>query len=103
MIKISNSAAEQIRNQCAEAANDKLALRLAAKPDGKGGISYAMGFDTPMGDDTRIQQDGFELVISPESEELLIGTTLDYVEFNPGDFRFIFVNPNDPNHSVPSD
>jgi hypothetical protein len=27
--------------------------------------------------------------------------TLDFVEYAPGDFRFIFVNPNDPAATAP--
>jgi iron-sulfur cluster assembly protein len=33
--------------------------------------------------------------------ELLEGMTLDYVELEAGDFRFIFVNPNDVPAAAP--
>ena len=29
------------------------------------------------------------------------GATLDYVEVNPGELRYIFINPNDPSHKQP--
>jgi iron-sulfur cluster assembly protein len=37
----------------------------------------------------------------PGSVELLTGAMLDYVELNPGEWRFIFINPNDPSHKPP--
>ena len=40
------------------------------------------------------------MVWAPEYEVLLKGTVMDYVEMEPGDFRFIFLNPND-DHFVP--
>jgi iron-sulfur cluster assembly protein len=32
---------------------------------------------------------------------LLEGTLLDYVELEPGDWRFTFMNPNDANYTPP--
>ena len=39
------------------------------------------------------------VLVSPGSVELLTGATLDYVEINAGERRFIFINPNDPRTS----
>ena len=103
MLKITPAASDQIR---AQADNDEvkgLALRVAAMPDTKGGVNYAFGFDEPRETDTVIRADGYTVVISPDSEELLEGATLDYVEMEPGDFRFIFMNPNDPNYKAPTE
>jgi iron-sulfur cluster assembly protein len=41
------------------------------------------------------------ILISSGSIELLTGATLDFVEINPGEWRFIFINPNDPSHKPP--
>ena len=41
-------------------------------------------------------------MISETSRPLLEGTTIDYVELEPGEFQFIFMNPNDANYSPPS-
>ena len=41
-----------------------------------------------------------EVVVGPASTELLTEAVLDYVELEPGDFQFIFMNPSDP-HYVP--
>ena len=35
------------------------------------------------------------------SNPSITGATLDYVELNPGEWRFIFINPNDPSHKPP--
>ena len=36
------------------------------------------------------------------SKILLEGTTLDYVELEPGEHQFIFMNPNDANYTPPA-
>jgi len=46
---------------------------------------------------------GIDLVISKTSEPLLAGMTLDYVEIEPGNHQFIFMNPNDPNYNPPEE
>ena len=54
-----------------------------------------MGFDEPRNDDLVVSSEGIALVVSPAHRDLLDGMTLDYVEYEVGDFRFIFINPND--------
>ena len=54
-----------------------------------------MGFDDARNDDLVVTSEGIALVVSPGESDLLDGMTLDYVEYEPGDFRFIFINPND--------
>jgi iron-sulfur cluster assembly protein len=63
-----------------------------------------MGFDdNGLDEDTRLQSEGIDLVISKTSEALLTGMTLDYVEIEPGKHQFIFMNPNDPNYKAPEE
>jgi iron-sulfur cluster assembly protein len=76
-------------------------LRLAARLDEKGVVEYGMGFDDKAADDLEVASNGVNVLVSPGSVELLSGATLDYVEINPGEWRFIFVNPNDPSHKAP--
>ncbi len=76
-------------------------LRIAARLDGKGVIEYGMGFDDKAEGDMVVAAGGVTLLVSPGSVELLTGATLDYVEINPGEPRFIFINPNDPSHKTP--
>ena len=82
MITVTPSAAQQIRIA-------------ATQSDADGSLHYAMGFDEARDDDLVIPSEGVALVVSPAHRDLLDGLTLDYVEYEAGDFRFIFINPND--------
>ena len=95
MIVVTPDAAQQIRIAATQSDADELGLRIAARRGADGTIHYAMGFDEARGDDVVLPSDGIALVVSPEHRDLLDGMTLDYVEYEPGDFRFIFINPND--------
>jgi iron-sulfur cluster assembly protein len=100
MITVTPQAAEQIARS-AEQSGGGACLRLAARLDAKGAIEYGMGFDERAEGDAQLESAGVKLLISPGSAELLGGATLDYVELNPGEWRFIFINPNDPSHKPP--
>ncbi len=101
MITVTPQAAEQIARSAAQSGAGGACLRLAARLDAKGVIEYGMGFDERGEGDTQFESAGVRLLVSPGSVELLTGATLDYVELNPGEWRFIFVNPNDPSHKPP--
>ncbi|HHC73120.1 MAG TPA: iron-sulfur cluster assembly accessory protein [Thiotrichales bacterium] len=100
MFAITQAAAEQIRAAIEQEENKELLLRVAAKVTEDGSIEYGMGLDEPKEDDTRLQQYDVEILIDPKSVDLLDEATMDYVELEPGQFRFIFLNPMDP-HYVP--
>jgi iron-sulfur cluster assembly protein len=95
LINVTESAARQIRIAATQADSDEMGLRIAARRDGEGSLHYAMGFDEARGDDLVVSSEGIALVVSPAHRDLLDGMTLDYVEYEPGDFRFIFINPNE--------
>jgi iron-sulfur cluster assembly protein len=95
MINVTPSAAQQIRIAATQSDSDEMGLRIAARRGADGTLDYAMGFDEPRGDDLVVTSEGIALVVSPRERELLEGMTLDYVEFEAGDFRFIFINPNE--------
>jgi iron-sulfur cluster assembly protein len=96
MITVTPQAAEQIARSGGGAC-----LRLAARLGDKDVIEYGMGFDDKAEGDTQFESEGVTVLVSPGSVELLTGATLDYVEINPGEWRFIFINPNDPSHKPP--
>ena len=100
MMTITEQAAEQIRVAAGHSDAQGLPLRVAARRNPDGSIAYAMGFDAADDKDTHIKAHGVEVVVGPTSTELLVQVVLDYVELEPGDFQFIFMNPNDP-HYVP--
>lgn len=101
MIKVTPQAAVQILKAAQQAGLKGACLRLAARLGDKGAIEYGMGFDGKADGDTQIQSNDVKVLISPGCVELLTGATLDYVEINPGEPRFIFINPNDPSHKPP--
>ena len=101
MITVTPQAAEQIAKSAPQAAPGEVCLRLAARLDSKGVIEYGIGFDDKADGDLAFAVGGISLLVSPGSVELLTGATLDYVEINPGEPRFIFINPNDPSHKAP--
>jgi iron-sulfur cluster assembly protein len=94
MFKMTPAAALQVR-KAAEAQEAPPALRVAAKIDDDGQISYGMGFDDEREQDLVIDSDGVQLLISPRSQEWLDEATLDFVELRPGEFQFVFINPKD--------
>jgi iron-sulfur cluster assembly protein len=100
MISVTPQAAEQIAKS-AQQAGAGACLRLAARLDDKGVLEYGMGFDDQADGDTQVVANGIAILVSRGSIELLTGATLDYVEINPGEWRFIFLNPNDPSHKPP--
>ena len=95
MITVTSSAAQQIRIAATQSDADEMGLRIAARRDADGSLHYAMGFDEARDDDLVLPSEGIALVVSPAHRDLLDGLTLDYVEYEAGDFRFIFINPND--------
>lgn len=101
MITVTPEAAAQIAKSAEQSGTGGACLRLAARLDEKGVIEYGMGFDDKTEGDTAFESSGVSVLVSPGSVELLSGATLDYVEINPGEWRFIFINPNDPSHKMP--
>ncbi|MFO1314235.1 MAG: iron-sulfur cluster biosynthesis family protein [Burkholderiales bacterium] len=95
MITVTPSAAQQIRIAATQSDSDEMGLRVAARRDAGGAIHYAMGFDEARNDDRVVTSEGIALVVAPGETDLLDGMTIDYVEYEPGDFRFIFINPNE--------
>ena len=101
-ISITPQAAARILKSAAEsAAGEEVWLRIAARANENGVLEYGMGFDVRGEGDLLSVSEGINVLIAPGSAELLVGATLDYVELNPGEHRFIFINPNDPSHKPP--
>jgi iron-sulfur cluster assembly protein len=103
MITLTAQAAKQIRISAQQGQTEGLPLRIAAtqKPDKS--LHYGMGFDDTGGDenDLKFNSEGIELVVSGSSLPLVNGMVIDYVELEPDQHRFIFLNPNDPNYTPP--
>lgn len=98
MFALTPTAAEQILRVASapqEDPDEPSCLRIAAKVEG-GEFVYGMGFDTQREHDAVIESHGVTLLIAPPSQGLLQGATLDFIELHPGEFQFVFINPNDP-------
>ena len=92
MFSLTNAAAERIRQAAAEGGVQALALRVAARREHDGSISYGMGFDEALeGELPALQSDGVTVLIAANSKPLLQDTELDFVEMEPGQFSFVFV------------
>lgn len=95
MVKVTPEAVVQIQNAAAQAGAEGMALRIAAKRDFDGSIQYGMGFDQETENDALIDAEGIKVLVATESQTLLGGAVLDFVEISPGNHQFIFINPND--------
>ena len=95
MFTLTTSAAQQIQQAAASSGAQEMALRIAAKIDPDGSKQYGMGFDDPTEEDMKLDLKGVAVGIAGESQVLLADTVLDYVELNPGEFNFIFIDAMD--------
>jgi iron-sulfur cluster assembly protein len=103
MFQLTERAATQIIKAAQDNDATGLALRLAAKWQPDGSIEYIMGFDDLKIEDLHITSHGVDIVFAPAYKELLQGAVMDFVELEDGDFRFIFLNPNDPHYVPPQE
>lgn len=102
MITVTKVAAEQIKSSARQGKTEGLALRIAAKRNNDGSIHYGMGFDDKTEHDQSFKSEDIEIIVAPDSMDLLDGTELDFVELDDGQKNFIFKNPNDPNFNPES-
>ena len=103
MIEITPEAAAQIKLSMQEGQTDGLVLRIAATRNDDNSIHYGMGFDEIKDSDISVNSSGVDIIVSPISSDLLKDTRLDYVELEPGKHQFIFLNPNDPEYTPPTE
>ncbi len=100
-IAVTETAAQQIKKSALESQTDNLPLRIAATRQPDGSIHYGMGFDdtgNSNGEDVTYTSNGIDIVVAKTSYTLLKGTIIDFVELEPKQFHFVFLNPNDPNY-----
>jgi iron-sulfur cluster assembly protein len=97
MFTVTSAAALQIQQTATTSGAQGMVLRIAARVDADGSMQYGMGFDDPKDEDMKLELEGVSVVIADEYQELLTDTVLDFVELNPGEFNFIFID----GHQVP--
>ena len=96
MITITPAAAERIRQASAESGAATPVLRVAVRRLADGSLDYGMGFDQSRPGDATIEIDGIVVLVAPPSQDLIAGTAIDFVEIEPGEFRFIFAATDAP-------
>lgn len=92
MFTLTSAAAQQIQKAAQDSGAQDMALRVAARMEPDGSIGYGMGFDDTGDNDMRLQIEDVSVVIAEHHVQLLDDTVLDFVELEPGEFNFIFVN-----------
>lgn len=100
-ISVTEAAANQIKKSALETQTDQLPLRIAATKQADGSIHYGMGFDdvgNNKDQDHTYSSHGVDIIVATSSLSLLKGTVIDYVELEPKQYHFVFMNPNDPNY-----
>jgi len=102
MFKVTQAAAEQVRNAAQQSGAEGMALRLAAQRHANGSFDYRMGFDEVNEDDIHFTSEGVKVVMAPEFVPLLDNTKLDFVQLDDGEAQFVFVNPDDANYVPPA-
>ena len=102
-LTLTEQAADQIREQFPEN-EEGVALRLAVRKIEDGSFQYAMGFDVENHEgDQRFSLRKIPVVVGADSLALARGMIVDFVELEPGQKQFIFLNPNDPAHVPPKE
>jgi iron-sulfur cluster assembly protein len=91
MITLTPAAARQVHLVLEQSADEDLCLRVAARSACDGSVEYAIGLDEPREGDLSQDEKGVTVLVGPASRDLVGGTQIDFVEYEPGDFRFIFI------------
>ena len=92
-IALSPSAAARVAAIAARQGKPAI-LRLSVEGGGCAGFQYQFGLaDVVEADDTRVEQDGVNLVVDPVSLDLVRGSVVDFVE-SLGGAAFQVTNPN---------
>lgn len=92
MFALTSAAARQIQQAAVAGTTQHMALRVAARPEPDGSLQYGMGFDNATENDMKLELEGVAVLIAAQYQELLDDTVLDYVELEPGQFNFIFLD-----------
>lgn len=99
MITLTAAAVKQIRLSAKQGNLEGLPMRIAATKQDDNGIHYGMGFDDTKETDITHSSDGIDIIVSAETNKIVDGMKVDFVELEAGKPQFIFMNPHDANYS----
>ena len=95
IIKLSDNAANRIKEIMAGVESNSVGVRVAVKSGGCAGMSYVMEYAKKANPNDEIVEDkGVKVLIDPKAIMYLLGTEMDYKkeEFSS---TFVFKNPNE--------
>ena len=92
-VKITDVAAEKIRDLVAASAESEQVLRVAVKGGGCSGFQYALALDSAKDDDHVFEHNGVSVVVDKVSMQFVFGSEVDYVDGLQG-AGFTVNNPN---------
>jgi iron-sulfur cluster assembly protein len=94
MIVLTDEAATAVRTAMSRAGKTECGLRIMVEAGGCAGYKYLIGLDSePRSDDAVIESSGVRLFIDPDSQPVLTGMRVGFVESLEGS-GFTFDNPN---------
>ena len=95
IIKLSDNAANRIKEIMSNADNDSLGVRVSVKTGGCAGMSYVMEYTKEANPNDEIIEDkGVKVFIDPAAIMYLLGTEMDYKQEEMSS-TFVFNNPNE--------
>ena len=95
VIKLSDNAANRIKQIMSKAENSAIGVRVGVKSGGCAGMSYVMEYAKEIKPNEEVIEDkGVKVLIDPKAIIYLLGTEMDYKE-EQFSSQFIFKNPNE--------
>ena len=95
VIKLSQNAADRIREIMSKAKNETIGVRVGVKSGGCAGMSYIMEYAKDVKPNEEIIEDkGVKVLVDPNAVMYLLGTEMDYKR-EKFSSQFIFKNPNE--------
>ena len=95
IIKLSDNAAERIKQIMSKAENSAIGVRVGVKSGGCAGMSYVMEYANEIKPNEEvIEEKGVKVFIDPGAVMYLLGTTMDFKE-EEFSSSFVFNNPNE--------
>ncbi len=94
MVRLTDAAAEKLRELTAEETNPSIGLRVYVYSGGCSGFRYGMMLeDQPTAEDLTIESQGIRVYVDDQSTQYLAGSEIDYVDTLMG-AGFTVNNPN---------
>ncbi len=95
VIKLSDNAANRIKEMMSQAENSTIGVRVGVKSGGCAGMSYVMEYAKEIKPNEEVIEDkGVKVLIDPKAIMYLLGTEMDYKK-EKFSSQFVFKNPNE--------